>query len=66
MDIRVQTSHSQPERDQTQDQMDTDRLSTAWGSSDKETRPAPEDADARKTFIQEVSGVHAGYPRGMS
>lgn len=66
MDIRVQTSPSQPERDQTQDQMDTDRLSTAWGSSEKETGPVPEDADARKTFIQEVSGVHASYGRGMS
>ncbi|KAJ5211995.1 uncharacterized protein N7498_003641 [Penicillium cinerascens] len=53
MGIRVPTPPSQPERDQTQDPMDTDRLSTASQSLEKETRPVPEDPEARKMFIQE-------------
>ncbi|KAJ5692805.1 hypothetical protein N7462_002228 [Penicillium macrosclerotiorum] len=55
LDVRVATPSSQPERDQ-RDQMDPDRSPNA--SQCSETSSIPEDPNARKIFIQEVSGAH--------
>lgn len=62
MDIRVPTPSSQPERDQPQDLMETDKPSTASNNPKKETQSIPQDPDARKVFIQQVSGAHEGIP----
>lgn len=62
MDLRVPTPSSQPEREHSQDQMETDSPSTASNPSKKETRSIPQDPDARKAFIQQVSGAHEGIP----
>ncbi|KAJ6115545.1 hypothetical protein N7523_005962 [Penicillium sp. IBT 18751x] len=55
--VRVLTPCSELERDQTQEQMDTYRPSTASHSSEQETKPIPEDPDARKIFIQEKAAL---------
>lgn len=54
--MRRPTPPARSERDQIPVQMDAD---TASHSSEKDTRAVPEDPDARKVFIQQVSGVHS-------
>lgn len=56
MEITNPAPSSQPKRDQPQE-MDTTRSRSASRASDSDTRSIPGDPDARKVFIQEVSGV---------
>jgi hypothetical protein len=56
MEITNTAPSTQPKRDQPQE-MDTTRSRSASRGSDSDTRSIPDDPDARKVFIQEVSGV---------
>ena len=55
-DVGVSTPTSDNERDETtEDQMETQKSENASQSLEQETRSIPEDTNARKIFIQEVS-----------
>ncbi|CAI7652121.1 uncharacterized protein N7487_004944 [Penicillium crustosum] len=49
--------NSQPERDQTQDQMDTDQSFNVPSTPEQETRSVISDPDARKLFIQQKANL---------
>ncbi|CAI7618975.1 unnamed protein product [Penicillium palitans] len=49
--------NSQPERDQTQDQMDTDQSFNVPSTPEQETRSVISDSDARKMFIQQKASL---------
>jgi hypothetical protein len=53
MDIQT-PQNTQPERDQTQDQLDMYEAPAMPHTPEEKTRSIPEDPDARKMFIQEV------------
>ncbi|KAJ6018843.1 hypothetical protein N7522_000910 [Penicillium canescens] len=56
MDIQT-PQNSQPERDQTHSQMETDHAPAMLHTPEEETRSVPEDPDARKMFIQQKANI---------